>query len=96
MPATNRALLLEFQPLTLLRFMDSNFSDQARDLSSILARGISCAFFVSWELALRAKSLEPLEKILGLRFRPRQILHLYYNECGESFNAMIDKINALE
>ena len=77
--------------------MDSDFSDRARALSRILARGILGVFFVSWELAAsRANSLEPLERLLDLRLRPRQILHLYYNECGESFNAMIDAIQELE
>lgn len=34
--------------------------------------------------------------MLDLRLRPRQILHLYYRKCGESFNAMIDEIKALK
>jgi hypothetical protein len=76
--------------------MNSDSDDRARALASILARGIPCVFFVSWELASRANSLEPLEKMLDLRLRPKQILRLYYRTCGGSFNAMIDEIKALK
>ena len=99
MPATNRALLLEFQPLTLLRFMDSensNFSRESlRELCDRLSKGNFCLYCICLELALEAESLEPLQKLQRHGYTPRRIWVLYYR-CGESFYYMRTAIKALD
>ncbi len=99
MPATNRALLLEFQPLTLLRFMDSensNFSGESlRELCNKLSEGNFCLYYICLALALEAESLEPLKKLQARGFTPRRIWVLYYR-CGEGICTMCLRIKALE
>jgi hypothetical protein len=95
MPATNRALLLEFQ--TLFRgFMDSELSGKSlKELCNRLSKGNFCLYCICLELALQGNSLEPLKKLRDRGYTPRRIWVLYYR-CGESFYYMRTAIEALE
>ena len=95
MPATNRALLLEFQTLSRGFFVTALSAKPINDLSLILARGDKEVFNLCRELAFQADSLKPLEKLKDLGFTPEAISEMY-EQCERDLSRMLGRIKALE
>ncbi len=75
-------------------FWDEN-STEATELSNALSGGDGSLLASCIELALRAQSLEPLEKLEALNLSPSEISEMFKRH-GDCFQDMIDEIKALE